>query len=114
LGHRPRVTLKQCQGEQNGVLCYLTSALDSRRHDDGRRFAEEPSLLKGEFVAQHPDILRVHLALAHPGNTVNKDMLYQSLECHTELQLSQLPTQAEDQAFYRALTASEQFVERAL
>jgi tetratricopeptide (TPR) repeat protein len=88
----------------NGVLCYRAAALDGRQYDERRHFGEEPSFLRGAFVVQHPDIRQVHLALAHAGNTVNKEPIYLAPHCHTELELSQFPMEVSDQAFYRALS----------
>ncbi|MDM0122206.1 glycosyltransferase [Variovorax arabinosiphilus] len=88
----------------NGVLCYRVAALEGRKYDEGRNFGEEPSFLRGAFVAQHPDIQRVHLALAHAQNTVDKDPIYLAPACHTDLELSRFPMRTEDRLFYLSLT----------
>lgn len=107
--HLPTATVMQVGASGpdhscNAVLCYRASALEGRRYDDSRQFGEEPSFLNGADVVQHPDIGKVHLALAHAGNTVSKESIFQTPACHTALQLSEFPMQPEDQAFYRRFT----------
>lgn len=93
----------------NGVLCYRAEALgNGRRYDEHKRFGEEASFLRGAFVAQHPDVRKVHLALVHSGNTVSKEVIYASPACHTAMTLADFPMQLQDQGFYRALTCRVQ------
>lgn len=87
----------------NGVLCFDACVLAHRRYDESARSGEEPAFLGDSPVAQHPDIGRVHLALAHPSNTVTKKNYLRSQQLFTPLSLDDFPMDAEDRAFYRAL-----------
>ena len=84
----------------NGVLCYKAEALKGRKYSDDAKFAEEHSFLNGVKVYQHPDIQKLHLALAHPNNTVTKKNYCRNETYRTELSLNDFPMQQADRLFY--------------
>ena len=86
----------------NGVLCYKVTALDQHHYQSTAQFAEESHFLNHAKVLQLPDIKRVHLALAHPNNTVSKKN-FCSEQYTTQLSLDDLPMLEKDKAFYRQL-----------
>lgn len=87
----------------NGVLCFDASVLGARRYDDAARLAEEPSFIRNAHVAQHPDVLGIHLALAHPHNTATKKNYLRWKELLTPLRLDDLPMSDQAKTFYRSL-----------
>ncbi len=89
----------------NGVLCYKASALGFARYPDAAHSGEDRAFLGDNAVLQHPDISRVHLALAHRGNTENKDDLLRAAATRTGMSLTSFPMRDEDADFYRELTA---------
>jgi len=84
-------------------LCYKSFALESSRYKNSDAFGEEPSFLNGNPVLQHPDIGRVHIALAHFSNTVTKKNYVNGLEYQTNLTLEQMGVEPEDCVFYRSI-----------
>jgi hypothetical protein len=90
----------------NGVLCYRAEVVaKGSRYSDTANSGEEPAFIGRDLVAQHPDVKRIHLALAHPGNTVSKRNYRIDPRCQTTLTLDDFPMREEHKAFYRALTA---------
>lgn len=87
----------------NGVLCYKTKVLQWRRYDDSARMAEEGRFLLNEAILQHPDVKRIHMALAWKGNTVTKRNYVNTSRYHTDLTLDDFPMEEADRQFYRQL-----------
>jgi glycosyltransferase involved in cell wall biosynthesis len=90
----------------NGVLCYKAHVLRERGYDGKLHSAEERSFIGRDKILQHPDIKRVHLALASAHNTVSKRNYLIDPRCRTTLSLDDLPMDEADKRFYRALTAA--------
>jgi hypothetical protein len=88
------------QSSCNHLLCYRASFLKTARSDDSRNFAEEASFLKGQAVAQHPDIAKVHFATIHPNNTVSKRNYILNPAYQTALTLDDFAMDAADRQFY--------------
>lgn len=89
----------------NGVLCYKSAVLDSRAYDDSARSGEERAFIRDDFVAQHPDVSRIHLALAHARNTVHKRGYLRDPALVSHLTPGDFPMDAEDVAFYSTLSS---------
>ena len=84
----------------NGVLCYRGDILNSHRYDDSAKFAEEQSFLRKSPVVQHPDIQKLHLALAHAKNTVTKKNYCYGDKYQVDLTLNDFPMLEQDKQFY--------------
>lgn len=87
----------------NGVLCYKSFVLGERAYDSGAASAEEPAFIRRDKVLQHPDVRRIHLALAFEQNTVSKRNYLRDPRCRTDLSLDDFPMQEADRQFYRSL-----------
>lgn len=85
----------------NGVLCYKTFVLGSRRYDAAARSGEEMAFVQRDEVLQHPDVKRIHLALASGFNTVSKRVYLTDPKFRTALTLDDFPMTDADRAFYR-------------
>lgn len=88
----------------NGVLCYKASVIQFRKYKDTAQFAEEFHFLKNAKIHQYDNIHQLHLALAHPQNTVSKKNYLQNPKYKSALQLTDFPMQLVDQHFYLNLS----------
>lgn len=87
----------------NGVLCYKTRVLKDRQYDDSANFAEEQHFLNHAKIIQHPNIQRLHLALAHQSNTVTKKNYCYGDSHLVDLSLDDFPMTEKDKLFYLSL-----------
>ena len=87
----------------NGVLCYKIEILKSHHYQDEASFAEEQYFLNSEKVYQYQNIQKLHLALAHPNNTVTKKNYCYGDRYLSNLTLDDFPMRNEDREFYRDL-----------
>lgn len=85
----------------NGVLCYKSYVLQSRRYDCTKKSGEEPSFIQRDKILQHSDIKRVHLAMAYNGNTVSKRGYTMDKRRWTQLTLDDFPMHEQHRTFYR-------------
>ncbi|WP_233865348.1 hypothetical protein [Paraburkholderia adhaesiva] len=85
----------------NGVLCYKTFVLESRGYSPEARSGEEPAFIQRDPVLQHPDVRRIHLALASGLNTVSKRGYLINVTLRSTLTLDDFPMTDTDQRFYR-------------
>jgi glycosyltransferase involved in cell wall biosynthesis len=85
----------------NGVLCYKTFVLESRRYDASARSGEEMAFIQRDRVLQHPDVGRIHLALASGFNTVSKRGYLIDTKLRTTLTVDDFPMTEADRVFYR-------------
>ncbi|WP_233873448.1 glycosyltransferase family 2 protein [Paraburkholderia adhaesiva] len=91
----------------NGVLCYKAAVLDTRAYDGLARSGEERAFICNDFVAQHPDVSRIHLALAHSSNTVRKRGYLLNPALGTSMRLDDFPMDPEDIDFYSGLACAD-------
>ncbi len=91
-------------GSCNGVLCYKARVLKNHQYNASATFAEESQFLNKARVIQHPNVQKIHLALAHPNNTVSKKNFLAD-QYVTTLTLDDFPMLEADKAFFRNLHA---------
>lgn len=85
----------------NNVLGYKTFVLDSRSYNPSAKSGEEPAFIQRDRVIQHPDVRRIHLALASGLNTVSKRGYLIDPKLRTTLTLDDFPMTHSDRQFYR-------------
>jgi glycosyltransferase involved in cell wall biosynthesis len=85
----------------NAVLCYKSFVLQSRRYDSAAKSGEEPAFIQRDKILQHPDIKRVHLAMAYQHNTVSKRGYMKDARRWTDLTLDDFPMHENDRLFYK-------------
>jgi hypothetical protein len=103
-GRMARVPAIRGTSTCNNFMAYRVQVLNTHRYLDDRHAAEESAFLQRAVVAQHPDPGHVHMALAHPNNTMTKRNYFGARStCIVPMRLADVVTDAPARRFYESL-----------